>query len=35
MWRTKKGLETVGPKYFQYDLDYIPIEELMKEVANV
>ena len=35
MWRTKKGLETVGPKYFQYDLDYIPIEERMKEVSNV
>ena len=26
-WRTPKGIETVGPRYFGYDLDYIPIEE--------
>lgn len=26
-WRTPKGLETVGPKYFGYDIEYIPIEE--------
>ncbi len=29
-WRTPKGIETVGPRYFGYDLDYVPIEELMK-----
>lgn len=29
-WRTPKGLETVGPRYFGYDVDYIPIEERMK-----
>lgn len=27
-WRTPKGLETVGPKYFGYDVPYLPIEEL-------
>ncbi|MFZ5652702.1 MAG: DUF917 domain-containing protein [Bacillota bacterium] len=27
-WRTPKGLETVGPRYFRYDLDYVPVEEL-------
>lgn len=27
-WRTPKGLETVGPRYFKYDLDYVPVEDL-------
>ena len=26
-WRTPKGLELVGPRYFGYDVDYVPIEE--------
>ncbi|MDI7247548.1 MAG: DUF917 domain-containing protein [Bacillota bacterium] len=26
-WRTPKGIETVGPRYFGYDIDYVPIEE--------
>lgn len=30
-WRTKEGLKLVGPRYFGYDLDYIPIEERYKE----
>lgn len=30
-WRTPKGLETVGPKYFGYDVDFVPVEELVKE----
>lgn len=30
-WRSSKGIETVGPRYFGYDLDYTPIEVLMKE----
>ncbi|RXY99159.1 DUF917 domain-containing protein [Fictibacillus sp. S7] len=30
-WRTKKGIETVGPKYFGYDVDYVPVEELAKQ----
>lgn len=28
-WRSTKGIETVGPRYFGYDLDYVPIEELL------
>jgi DUF917 family protein len=32
-WRTPKGIETVGPRYFKYDIDYIPIEERMKGVV--
>lgn len=26
-WRTPKGLEIVGPRYFGYDIDYVPIEQ--------
>ena len=33
-WRTKRGLEVVGPRYFGYDVDYVPLEELMEEVDN-
>ncbi|MEV4083205.1 DUF917 domain-containing protein, partial [Nonomuraea fuscirosea] len=29
LWRTPKGLETAGPAAFGYDLDYVPVEELM------
>lgn len=29
-WRTPKGIETVGPRYFGYDIDYIPVEERVK-----
>ena len=31
-WRTPKGIETVGPRYFGYDVDYVPVETLVKEV---
>ncbi len=30
MWRTKEGLELVGPRYFGIDTDYIPVEERVK-----
>lgn len=30
-WRTKAGIELVGPRYFKYDVDYVPIE---KRYAN-
>jgi DUF917 family protein len=26
-WRTEAGLELVGPRYFGYDVDYVPIEQ--------
>lgn len=29
-WRTKIGIDTVGPRYFGYDIDYIPIEDRLK-----
>lgn len=28
-WRTPKGIQTCGPEYFGYDVDYIPVEELV------
>ncbi len=27
-WRTPDGIELAGPKYFGYDVDYVPIEDL-------
>ncbi len=30
-WRTAKGIETAGPKYFGYDYDFVPIEQLVKK----
>ena len=30
MWRVPKGIEVFGPRYFGFDFDYIPIEEVMK-----
>lgn len=33
-WRSEHGLELVGPKYFGYDVDYQPIEDLNKEAIN-
>jgi DUF917 family protein len=30
LWRTEKGLNQVGPRYFKYNIDYEPIEKLVK-----
>jgi DUF917 family protein len=27
-WRTPKGITVAGPRYFGYDVDYVPVEEL-------
>ena len=27
-WRTPKGIIVAGPRYFGYDVDYVPVEEL-------
>ncbi len=32
IWRTPKGLELFGPHHFGFDYDYVPVEELVKEV---
>lgn len=26
-WRTAKGIEVVGPRYFGYEVDYVPVEQ--------
>ena len=31
-WRTKKGIETVGPRYFGYDFNYVPLDKKNVEV---
>lgn len=31
LWRTERGLELFSPKYFGYDIEYKPVEELVKE----
>ena len=31
VWRTPEGLKVVGPRYFGYDVDYVPIEQRMTE----
>jgi hypothetical protein len=33
-WRTEAGLAQVGPRYFKYDIDYTPLEELAQESAQ-
>jgi DUF917 family protein len=30
LWRTEKGMLLMGPRYFGFDLDYIPLEERIK-----
>jgi DUF917 family protein len=32
VWRSSKGLELFGPRHFGFDYDYVPVEELVKEV---
>lgn len=29
LWRTEQGLAVFSPRYFGYDLDYVPIEDLL------
>ena len=29
--RTKRGIETFGPRYFGYDYDYVPVEDLREQ----
>jgi DUF917 family protein len=30
MWRTAKGVELFGPRHFGFDLDFVPIEDMLK-----
>jgi DUF917 family protein len=31
--RTKKGIEALGPRHFGFDIDYVPIEDRVKELG--
>lgn len=33
-WRTARGIETVGPRYFGYKVDYLPVEERVKTLQG-
>jgi DUF917 family protein len=33
-WRSPAGLELVGPRYFGYDIDYLPLEERFRAVPS-
>lgn len=33
-WRTTLGLRLVGPRYFGYDIDYVPVESLVEEAEE-
>jgi DUF917 family protein len=29
-WRTPKGIETIGPRHYGFEFDYVPLEEILK-----
>jgi uncharacterized protein len=33
-WRTTAGLELVGPRYFGYEFDYVPVEVLVRQTGR-
>lgn len=33
-WRTERGIEVAGPRYFGYDNDYTPVEELNRKAGK-
>jgi len=33
-WRTEAGLELAGPRYFGYEVDYVPVEQRFGAVAK-
>jgi len=34
VWRTPAGLKYFGPRHFGFDFDYVPVEELVKELLG-
>jgi uncharacterized protein len=34
-WRTDAGLELAGPRYFGYEIDYLPVEERFGAAARI
>lgn len=33
-WRTPAGIASVGPRYFKYDVDYVPLEERIQQAKE-
>jgi len=33
-FRSERGLAAAGPRYFGFDIDYVPIEKLMAETSS-
>jgi DUF917 family protein len=33
-WRTAEGLALVGPRYFHYDIEYVPVEQRFAELSG-
>jgi uncharacterized protein len=33
-WRTPEGLALVGPRYFNYDVDYVPVEQRLANIRE-
>ena len=33
VWRTQAGIDLAGPRWFGYDLDYIPYEQIRSVLA--
>lgn len=34
-WRTPEGIKLVGPRYFKYNVDYVPLEELISMKGGI
>jgi DUF917 family protein len=34
-WRSPEGLALVGPRYFGYDFDYVPVEDRLRPELDV
>lgn len=34
IWRTSRGIELAGPRYFGYKVDYVPVEERLRATAS-
>jgi DUF917 family protein len=34
LWRTVKGVEIFGPRHFGFDINYVPMEDLVKSTNH-
>lgn len=35
IWRSKRGIDLLGPRHFGFDYDYVPVEILVKNDATL